>query len=476
MTKPPNILIVMTDEQNVAMSSVYGHPFVRTPNMRRLAGRGVTIESAYCNSPTCVPSRSSFMTGRYPHQLGAYDLGSRLSSEHPTWAHLFNIAGYETVLCGKMHFVGDDQMHGFRKRLVEDCHGDATHHGVPEWDALPGRGGSPRTPSLARDRINRAGRADLNWRHEYDYRVRDESVRYLKEYAAGSREKPFVLCTSFIAPHFPLVCEQKYFDLYYPKLADLPKNPEPPDHPMYRRFRRLFDMEEPFDPEQVKRCRAAYYGLITFVDDLFGDVLDALDEAGLSDDTLVVFTSDHGEMLGERGLWWKSAMLEPAARVPLIWSWPGKLPKGERRDSVASLIDIVPTILEAAGVERPEYLEGDSLLAHLEGQEGEWKNEAFVEYLAHGAIHPQACVRRGRYKFIYALHEPAQLYDLEEDPDELVDLGRDPRYGGKVRAFERELLSWWPAMELDGAVRRSQRLRKMVFQGQPPPQTPEPQS
>jgi choline-sulfatase len=478
MSERPNILIVLTDEQNVAMSSVYGHPFVQTPNMQRLADRGVTIESTYCNSPTCVPSRSCFMTGRYPHQIGAFDLSSRLSSEHPTWAHLFNIAGYETVLCGKMHFVGDDQMHGFRKRLVEDCHGDATHHAVPEWDAV--RRKQPPRPegyvSSARQRIVKAGRAERNWRHEYDYRVRDESVRYLKEYAAGAREQPFVLCTSFIAPHFPLVCEQKYFDLYYPKLADLPRNPEPPDHPMYHRFRQLFDMEDPFDPEQVKRCRAAYYGLITFVDELFGNVLDALEESGLSENTLVVFSSDHGEMLGERGLWWKSAMLEPAARVPMICSWPGRLPEGERRESVASLIDVVPTMLDAAGVDRPDYLEGDSMLALLEDAEAEWKDEAFVEYLAHGAIHPQACVRRGRYKFIYSMHEPPQLYDLAEDPDELVNLGGQSRFGGMVRDFERELLSWWPARELDDAIRRSQRLRRIVFQGQPPPQTPEPQS
>jgi choline-sulfatase len=470
MKKPPNILVVMTDEQNVSMSSVYGHPFVQTPNMQRLADRGVTIASAYCNSPTCVASRASFMTGRYPHQVGVYDLSSRLSSEEPTWAHLFNIAGYETVLCGKMHFVGADQLHGFQKRLVEDCHGDATHHGVPNWDAVPKKT-SPR-----RDRIEKAGRAERNWRHDYDYRVRDESVRYLRDYAAGEREKPFVLCSSFIAPHFPLVCEQKYFDLYYPEHADLPRHPEPSEHPMYRRFRHFFGMEEPFDPEQVKRCRAAYYGLITFVDDLLGDLLDTLEETGLEEETLVIFTSDHGEMLGERGLWWKSALLEPAARVSLICAWPGQLPEGERRENVVSLIDIPPTMLHAAGLNRPSFWEGDSFLPVLGGDDSQWKNEAFVEYLAHGAIHPQAALRRGNLKFIYSMHEPTQLYDLESDPDELDDLGCDPRYASRVRAFERELLSWWPAREIDEAVRASQRKRSLVHQGQPTPQTPEPQS
>jgi len=466
----PNILILMTDEQNVHMSSVYGHPFVKTPNMQRLADRGVVMDAAYCNSPTCVASRASLMTSRYPSQIGVYDLSSMLSSEQPTWAHIFNAAGYETVLCGKMHFVGPDQRHGFTKRLVEDCHGDGMHHGVPNWDAIPRRGKTNIT------RIEQAGRAGRNSRHDYDCTVRDEAVRYLEEYAKGGSDKPFVLCASFIAPHFPLVVPEKYFNMYYPDHADLPMHPEPIDHPMYHRLRYVFGLDQHIDPDAVRRCRAAYYGLITFVDELIGDVLDALERTRLAENTFIIFTSDHGEMLGERGLWWKSALLDHSARVPMIFSFPGRLPENERRSGVISNIDLAPTMCEIAGIPVPDFFEGQSAVALLEGETGGWKDEALVEYLAHGAIHPQAALRKGRYKLIYSMHERSQLYDLEADPYELRDLAHEARYAPVARAMERELLGRWPAERIDREVRESQRMRRILHAGLQKPDNDEPQN
>jgi len=469
MSERPNILIVMTDEHNVFASSVYGHPFVRTPNMQRLADRGVVMDAAYCNSPTCVASRASFMTGMYPSQVGVYDLNSPLASSQPTWAHLFNAAGYETVLCGKMHFVGPDQRHGFQKRLVEDCHGDGTHHGVPNWDGML-KHGSPEA------RILKAGRAGRNARHDYDYTVRDETVKYLREYAKGAREKPFVLCSSFIAPHFPLVVEEKYFSMYYPDLADLPRHPQPIDHPMYHRFRYSFGVDRTFDPDVVRRCRAAYYGLVTFVDELIGSVLDALEGTGLAENTFVVLTSDHGELLGERGMWWKSALIEHSARVPMIFAHPGELPAGERCSGVTSLIDLAPTMCDVAGIEVPDFFGGDTLLPLLRDASAAWKDEVLIEYLAHAAIHPQAAFRRGRYKLIYSMNERTQLYDLVEDPFELRDLAGVPRFAPVARAMERELLARWPVESIDKEVRRSQRMRRLVFAGQPTPNNDEPQN
>jgi choline-sulfatase len=470
--KRPNILVLMVDELTVGATGVYGHPFVRTPHMDRLAAEGVTVERAYCPSPLCVPSRATFMTGRHPHQLGVYDLASSLSSEEPTWAHLLNAAGYDTVLAGKMHFVGADQRHGFAKRPVEDCHGNGSHHGVPDWDAAPRSG---RPPSA---RLTGAGRAGRTRYTDYDESVRDAAVAYLREHAAGAREgkqQPFALCASFISPHFPLVVEERYFRMYWPELADLPRHPEPPEHPKYRRVRQFFSLEGPFEDEVIRRCRAAYYGLVTFVDELIGSVLAALRETGLAEDTFVLFTGDHGEMLGERGLWWKSTMLDGAARVPLVCAWPGRLPAGERRDSVAGLVDVVPTLLDVAGWPEttgtpiPDHLEGSSLLPLLADGAAPWRDEALVEFLAHTARHPEAALIRkenGRTrKLIYGLHEEPQLYDLDADPDELVNLARQPAYRAEVRRLERDLLAQFPAEALDHEVRRSQRLRRYTAAG-----------
>ena len=439
----PNILVLMVDELNVRYSEPYGHPFVRTPHLASLAASGVTVERAYCNSPLCVPSRAAFMTGRLPHSVGVYDLASSLSSEEPTWAHLLNAAGYETVLAGKMHFVGPDQRHGFQRRLVEDCHGDGSHHGVPNWDAPP-RVGRPPSP-----RLTKAGRAGRTRYTDYDESVRDETVRYLKERATDGG--PFALCASFISPHFPLVVPDPYFSMYYPGLADLPAHPEPPDHPKYARVRRFFSIDMPFEEDVIRRCRAAYYGLVTFVDQLIGDVLTTLRESGLAENTFVLFTGDHGEMLGERGLWWKSTLLEGAARVPMICSFPGRLPAGERRDSILSLVDVLPTLLDVASEPCPEFVEGATFLPLLERGDATWKDEALVEFLAHTAIHPEAALVTRRHsggrahKLIFGLHEPSQLYDLDADPDELTDLAAIPRFRPLVQALEQDLLSRWPA-------------------------------
>ena len=471
----PNILVLMVDELNVRYTEVYGHPFVRTPHLASLAAAGVTVERAYCNSPLCVPARAAFMTGRAPHSVGVYDLASSLSSEEPTWAHLLNTAGYETALAGKMHFVGPDQRHGFQKRLVEDCHGDGSHHGVPDWDGQP-RTGRPPSP-----RLTRAGRAGRTRYTEYDESVRDAAVGYLKEHAARTDGGPFALCASFISPHFPLVVPEPYFSMYYPEHADLPAHPEPIDHPKYARVRRFFSLDEGFEDEVIRRCRAAYYGLVTFVDALIGDILNALRECGLAENTFVLFTGDHGEMLGERGLWWKSVLLDGATRVPMICSWPGGgvgqgeahggAARGERRDAVVSLADVLPTLLDVAGQPCPALVEGETFLPMLQDENAAWKDEAIVEFLAHTAIHPEASLITGahtngrKHKLIFGLHEPSQLFDLEADPDELRDLARLPRYRPLVRAMERDLLSRWPAERLDVAVRESQRKRRYTAAG-----------
>ncbi|MFW5995854.1 MAG: sulfatase-like hydrolase/transferase [Halanaerobiaceae bacterium] len=474
MTRP-NILLIMSDEHNTQISGAYGHPFVKTPAMDELAEEGVVVEDFYCNSPLCVPSRMSFMTGRYASEIEAYDNRSPLSSGHPTLAHYLNIAGYETVLSGKMHFIGPDQRHGFQKRPVADIHGQGSYHPVPDWRDRENYSKS------ARKRITGAGKpydrefsgnyfqgaeTKRSAHHiSYDKKVFANAADYLRDYAVSGRESPFFLTAGFFAPHFPLACEKKYWDLYWPGLADLPKNPEPPPHPMYKRFRHYFDLEEPFSEEEIRRCRAAYYGLVTFLDDHIGGLMDVLSETGLDENTVVIYTSDHGEMLGERGLWWKNSFLDHATRVPLIIKWPGALPVGERRDAVASLVDLTATILDIAEFEKPDHIAGDSMLNLLQQGADGWKDTAFIEYLAHGTDRPQCSLRRGRYKLNYVVGEDNELYDLQADPEELNDLTQREGYEEVERELRQEIENNWQGCKLYKDVLKSQKLRRHTVAG-----------
>lgn len=469
MTSPPNVLVLMTDEHDPRISGPYGEPGVHTPALDRLAAGGTVLEQAYCNSPLCVPSRMSFMTGRYVHRIDAWDNGAVLRSDEPTWAHRLEAAGYETSLIGKMHFQGLDQLHGFRSRPVAEIHGGGPLGDLPAW--RPGPGEAIEVPTVPagvaamRRRILGAG-PGRSTNIAYDEAVRDATVSFLR--ARGPGGTPFALCASFISPHFPLVAPPEDFARYWPHGVDLPRLPRG-RHPFHRRLIEHFDLEG-FSEEEILRARAAYFGLCTFVDRLIGEVLDALEACGHAEDTLVVYTADHGEMLGEHGLWWKCNFYEPSVRVPLILRLPGRIPAGGRRGQVCSLVDLVPTLLEYAGARAdPAALDGDSLRAVLERPEAPvaraWKDEAFSEYHAHASAHPMCMLRRGRFKLNYVLDEPSELYDLEADPGETTDLAGRPEYAGVVGELTRRALRDWPARELEARQAAQRRARGLLGAG-----------
>ncbi len=469
MASVPNLLIIMTDEHNPQISGPYGDTGVYTPSLDRLASEGVTFENAYCNSPLCVPSRMSFMTGRYVHHLEAWDNGAILPSDQPTWAHRLEAAGYETALIGKMHFQGPDQRHGFRSRPVAEIHGGGPLGDLPPWRPQDGRPLEmpevlPGTSPMRRRVLGAGPGRSINI--AYDESVRDATMDFLGARRLGSGAPPFAVCASFISPHFPLVAPPEEFARYWPDKIGAPALPVG-SHPFHRRLIEHFDLEG-FSPEQVLRARAAYYGLVTFVDRLIGDIVDTLDACGLGEDTLVVYTADHGEMLGEHGLWWKCNFYEPSVRVPLILRLPGRLPRGERRAQVCSLVDLIPTMLDYAGVhhepipeESSDGLDGDSLVEVINAPGSPaalaWKDEAFSEYHAHAAVHPMCMLRRGRWKLNYVLDEPPELYDLAADSGETDNLAERTEYRGVRAAMIRRVLSHWPARALE--VRRAEQLR-----------------
>lgn len=453
----PNILIIMSDEHDARVSSPYGHPLVDTPAMQRLADRGAVLQNSYCNFPLCVPSRSSFMTGRYASQIGVWDNASSLPPDEPTWAHRLNALGYDTTLVGRMHFVGVDVRHGFRRHLVGDME-IGRDHPLFTWE------NAADVISDRTDLIRAAGAGEAD--HQlYDDLVTARAVEYLAEPAR--KDQPWACCVGLMTPHFPLIVRQPYFDRYHPDRSDLPPMPDghlESQHPHNQSMRRFMGLPGSLTDREVQRARAAYYGLVSFLDDRVGLVLQALEANGLAENTLVIYTSDHGEMAGEHGMWCKHAFYEGAVRVPMLVAWPDHIKAGRRIHQVTSLLDLVRTFLDAAGDDTSD-LEGASLLELLCGNELENDGVAVAEFTAHGTDRPGRMIRRGRYKLNHYLGQPVELFDLEDDVNEFNDLSDDPAYA-TVRddLIERVLKGWDPA-GINRRVRESQRRRGIMLRG-----------
>jgi choline-sulfatase len=456
----PNFLIIMTDEHNPFVSEPFGHPFIQTPNIQRLADRGVLFENTYCNSPLCVPSRASFMTGKYVHRIGVWDNAASLSSNEPTWAHRLNLAGYETAISGKMHFIGEDQRHGFQRRLVSDIHGKM-HRALVDWDTKDGWD----TPGH-RERLAEAGPGDYLY-SQYDDCVAARATEYLAE--PERKQQPWALCVGLITPHFPLIVREKYWNMYYPEHADLPNIPEghlDELHPQNKRLREYFGVASATD-EQTARGRAAYYGLVTFADERIGQVLNALERNGLDDNTVVVYVSDHGEMMGEHGLWWKCTYYEGSSRVPFIVSWPQRFEPG-RRTAITSLVDLTRTVIDLAGCEVDETdLDGRVLTCLLDGTEQDGGGVAFSEYHAHGTDRPSRMVRRDDFKLTFYHDEPLELFNVVDDPGEFTNLAEDPAHAAVREELLELVLRNWDPTRVNQTARESQRLRRVVIEGSP---------
>lgn len=450
----PNMLVIMSDEHAPQFAGFHGHPLVQTPALDRLAAEGVVFDNAYCNSPLCVPSRASFMSGLHLHRIGVWDNGATLDGNIPTWAHMLRAGGYDAVLSGKMHLVGADNLHGFRAEIE----GRRAKHPVsaPRWQE-PHRVGNPNS----RKRVEDAGAGDSP-HVRMDDRAEAAALRYIRERAES--DQPWALCVGFILPHFPLVVPEPYFSMYYPDRVDLPSSaPGAPgvEHPAHERVRQTFNLYD-FSDDQVRRARAAYFGLITYLDAKVGRLVAALHETGQHDNTAVVYTSDHGEMAGEHGLWWKNTLFEHSSRVPLVFNWPGHWEQARRFAGACSLVDLTATVVDLAQAPNPDNLDGDSLLPLLEGRTTQWKDEAFCEYTGHATNTPARMLRTGRWKFNRYHGEGHELYDIAADPGEQTNLAGRP----ELAAIERQLLhrveqDWDPAA-IAYAVQRSQERRAMI--------------
>ena len=460
MARKPNILILMADQLSAAALPVYGNRTARTPHLDALAERAVVFRSAYCNSPLCAPSRYAFMCGRLPSAIGAYDNAAELAAQVPTFAHYLRLAGYRTVLSGKMHFCGADQLHGFEERLTTDIY-PADFGWTPDWLNFEHR------PSWyhSMDSVIQAGPCARTNQIDFDDEVVFRAKRQLFNLARGNDTRPFCMVVSMTHPHDPYAITPEYWNRYRDADVDMPRVRIASGDldPHSRRLRHVCGLDsQPVSDQQTRAARHAYYGALSYVDDQFGSLMTTLRETRFADETVIVVLADHGEMLGERGLWYKMSFFEPACRVPLLIHAPRLFTPRAVVQSV-SLIDLLPTLLQLAGDgEVPRFateLEGRSLLPHLEGSGGH--DEVLGEYLAEGAIAPIVMIRSGRWKFIHSPADPDQLFDLTDDPDELCNLAA--RAGNDMaEALRARVQRSWSLESVHAQVLASQRRRLLV--------------
>lgn len=459
--RQPNIVLIMADQLAPHFLPCYGHPVVKAPTLDRLADEGVVFDAAYTNSPLCAPSRFSMMSGRLPAKIAAWDNAAEFPAEIPTFAHYLAAEGYRCCLSGKMHFVGPDQLHGFDARVTTDVYpADFTWH--PEWD----RPGERLDWYHTVDVVRQAGVCTRSLYLDYDDEAVFHAKRYLFEQAREDDGTPFLLTLAMIQPHDPYLCQREAWDLYRDEDIDLPKTPHGSvaEDLHSERLRDVYGANDiELDDAAVRRARRAYYGAIFDVDRKVAKVLQALEETGFADDTVVVFTADHGDMLGERGLWFKMSFFEHSVRVPLIVHAPKRF--APRRVAAAvSLVDLLPTFVEmardgAAG-NYATPLEGRSLLPHLAGSDGH--DEAIGEYYGEGTQEPIFMVRCGSRKFVRAEGDPDQLYDLDSDPQEVRNLAAEPAERAAVAQLRQEIASTYDSDALKRAVLESQSRRRLL--------------
>ncbi len=461
----PNILIIMTDQHSRQFLGCYGNDIVRTPNLDRLAGRGMRFTNSYCPSPVCVPSRMSFMTGRFPVHNQVWNNENLLSSSIPTWAHAMGTAGYETVLIGRMHFEGADQRHGFERRPLTEPwskHPGAPTKGGPAWTHFP-----QATSAQCRESVEIAGRGKTHYQW-YDEQVTESACSFLN-HRTEQGDRPFAAVVGYVLPHCPFIAPKELFDYYYENinLPEIEKR-QPQSIRRLRDFRRILD--PPLEPERIRVARAAYFGLCEYSDSLIGRVLDALSTAQLDRDTVVVYTSDHGEMAGEHGLWWKSCFYEGSAGVPLLVSFPDSIEPGSVSKAVCNLTDLGATFTDIAGAEPLPFTDGNSLWPILKGEGlDNWSNETYSEIVDLPVEHgkelvvtphtiPARMVRSGPWKlWFYGDEEklPPSLFNLEEDPRELSDLG-DSALQRQIREeLLQKVLHGWDPQSIGRAYHRN---------------------
>ncbi len=461
--KRPNILIFMVDQLNGMLFPDGPARWLHTPNLHALAERSVRFANCYTASPLCAPGRASFMSGQLPRRTRVYDNAAEFASDVPTYAHHLRRAGYQTCLSGKMHFVGPDQLHGFEDRLTTDVY-PADFGWTPDY-RKPGERIDWWYHNLGS--VTGAGVAEITNQLEYDDEVAYNATRKVYDLGRGGDDRPWMLTVSFTHPHDPYVARRKYWDLYEDCEDLLPSVPAFPYEQQDAHSKRLFDANDwrryTITDENIRRSRRAYFANISYLDDKIGEIMEALRGTRQEDDTIILFVSDHGDMLGERGLWFKMSFFEGSSRVPLMIAAPD-MPAG-RIAAPVSTLDILPTLAALAGIDMSEVMpwtDGQSLVGLAQG---EVRSEPVrMEYAAEGSNAPLVALRQGKWKYVHCELDLPQLFDLETDPHELTNLADTPDHADIAASFAAQVHEYWDMAAYDAEVRQSQARRWVVYE------------
>ena len=458
--KRPNILFIMADQMAAPILPLHDAASpVQMPNLMKLAEQAVVFDSAYCNSPLCAPSRFTLVSGRLPSKIGAYDNAADFPADVPTYAHYLRRLGYRTALSGKMHFCGPDQLHGYEERLTSDIY-PADYGWAVNWDEPDVRASWYHNMSS----VLQAGPCVRSNQLDFDEEVVFKARQYLYDHVRMSPDQPFCLTVSMTHPHDPYTIGREYWDRYEGVDIPLPRQhiEQSEQDPHSQRILKVIDLwDKPLPEDKIRDARRAYFGACSYIDDNIGKLLKTLEECGLAEDTLIVFSGDHGDMLGERGLWYKMHWFEMSARVPLLVHAPQRFTAHRVSQSVSTL-DLLPTLVELAGgqVEQGLELEGHSLLPHLQGKGGH--DEVLGEYMAEGTLSPLMMIRRGPWKFVYSEQDPLLLFNLDSDPQELHNLAECGEHKGILAGFLAEARERWDIPAIHAATLASQRRRRLV--------------
>lgn len=460
--KPKNVLLVMSDQHRQHALGIDGDPIAKTPNLDAFARTAVRFDNAYCTQPLCAPSRASFNTGLYVHNQHVYNNTTPWPFEHKTIADHLSAAGYMTALIGKMHFV-DAQNHGFNYRLgfndwfqylgpktqryAEELADPNNGDGLPQVESLWDKEGNPWSGTFQRDDrlgLVSTGRvSSLEEKDHFESFVTRESIRFLRDYGT---KRPFFLLASFLKPHDPFMPARRFGRMFLPQDMKLPPTWGKVDlstvpNQIRERIERYWLIPEVHNPEQARKYMAFYSACLAQMDDNVGKILRALKELNLDQDTIVVYTSDHGEMLGAHGLWQKECFYEPSVGVPLMFRVPGMTPANVRCKTPASLVQLLATLVDLCGLPVPTDQDGTSLVPNLRNPGQTMDTTVFSENFLNS---PRAgyMIRRGNYKYCYYVNDMPELYDLSSDPEEMKNLAILPKYKGKVEEMKAQLFAW----------------------------------
>ncbi len=436
MPDPENLIFFLSDNHNGAVMGCAGHPLVETPNLDRMAASGTRFDRAYSASPLCCPARASLATGRFPHQTRHWDNANVYDGKIPSWGHRLRARGHRTVAIGKLHYRSTDDDNGFSEEIAPMHIVDDGHlTGLLRWSD---------------DQPEMPGQWELYWENSgigeteyqaYDRQVTELAIKWLTE-EAPHQDKPWVLLVSYVSSHPPFLVPERLFNRYPLDRVPLPvlfRDEDMPRHPALDHIRRLKRFKSMDDEDALKRIAAGYFGLITHLDEQIGEVMAALDLLDRGQNTRMIYTSDHGESFGNHGLFGKNHLLEPSIHVPLIASGPG-IRQNHLSRQLASGVDLFPTLIAGAGV-TPDpddgAIAGRSLWPALAGDDQ--PRIGFVEFHASASRHGGFVWRDGTDKLIYHVNMPNQLFDLQADPDERVDLLADGTADGAAQGRHKEL-------------------------------------